>query len=144
MFDVELIFECYARRHQVPFFLFFGMTRPWIEPPVSRTIGENFTALLDLLFSNPPIPVSIFRWPYRAHYIQLVSLLLSCFIAFQFSSSDWPSQLGHKSTPTASLLRGKTPPTSVLYMTLNNLMITGAWGNAENPFIAIVHSGPES
>ena len=33
------------------------------------------------------------------------------------------SQLGLPNTPTASLLKGKTPPTSVLDMTLNNLMV---------------------
>ena len=35
-----------------------------------------------------------------------------------------PSLLGLLNTPTASLLRSKTPlPTSVLNMTLNNLMV---------------------
>ena len=31
-----------------------------------------------------------------------------------------PSRQGMLNIPTASLQRGKTPPTSVLYMTLNN------------------------
>ena len=33
-----------------------------------------------------------------------------------------PSRLGLRNTPTAPLQRGKTTPTSVLDMTLNNLM----------------------
>ena len=37
---------------------------------------------------------------------------------------SWPSRLGLQNTLTASLQRGKTPlPTSVLYITLNNLMV---------------------
>ena len=44
-------------------------------------------------------------------------------------------------TPTASQQRSKTPPTSVLDITLNNLMVSLQWcqslGNAEYPFIAI-------
>ena len=34
-----------------------------------------------------------------------------------------PSRLGPWNTPAASLQRGKTPPMSVLDMTLNNLMV---------------------
>ena len=34
-----------------------------------------------------------------------------------------PSRLELQNTPTASLQRGKTPPTSVLIMTLNNLKV---------------------
>ena len=34
-----------------------------------------------------------------------------------------PSQLELYNTLTAALQRGKTPPTSVLFMTLNNLMV---------------------
>ena len=34
----------------------------------------------------------------------------------------WPCRLGQQNTLIASLLRGKTPPMSVLDMTLNNLM----------------------
>ena len=45
----------------------------------------------------------------------------------------WPSRLGLQNTPTASLQRGNTLPTSVVDMTLNKLM-----GNAKYPFIAIV------
>ena len=37
--------------------------------------------------------------------------------------NTWPSRLGLYNTPTATLQRGKTPPTSVLGMTLNNLMV---------------------
>ena len=33
------------------------------------------------------------------------------------------SQLGLKNTPTISLPRCKTPPTSFLYMTFSNLMV---------------------
>ena len=36
------------------------------------------------------------------------------------SFSDWSCCLGLQNTPTASLQRGKTTPTSVLIMTLNN------------------------
>ena len=39
------------------------------------------------------------------------------------SQSQWPSQLGLQNTLTASLQRGKLPPTNVLDMTLNNLMV---------------------
>ena len=35
----------------------------------------------------------------------------------------WPSWLGLQNTLTASLQRGKTPPTSVLDMILNSLMV---------------------
>ena len=35
----------------------------------------------------------------------------------------WPSQLGLQNTLTAVLQRGKTPPMSVLDMTLNNLIV---------------------
>ena len=41
-----------------------------------------------------------------------------------------------QNTPTASLQKGKTLPTSVLVMTLNNLMVRRL-GNTEYPFIAI-------
>ena len=37
--------------------------------------------------------------------------------------SKWPSQLEVQNISTALLQRGKTPPTSVLDMTLNNLMV---------------------
>ena len=35
----------------------------------------------------------------------------------------WPSQLGLQFTPTASPQKGKTPLTSVLDLSLNNLMV---------------------
>ncbi len=35
----------------------------------------------------------------------------------------WPCQLGLRNTPTTFLQKDKTPPTSVLDMTLNNLMV---------------------
>ena len=38
--------------------------------------------------------------------------------------SFWPSRLELKNTPTVSLQRGKTFPTSALDMTLNNLMVS--------------------
>ena len=38
-------------------------------------------------------------------------------------SIGWLGWLGPQNTPTASLQRSKTPPTSVLDMTLNNLMV---------------------
>ena len=41
----------------------------------------------------------------------------------KFSLYIWPSQLGLLNTPTASLQIGKTLPTSVLDMTLNNFMV---------------------
>ena len=39
------------------------------------------------------------------------------------TSTQWPSRLGLQNTLTASLQRGKTPSTSVLDLTLNNLMV---------------------
>ena len=62
----------------------------------------------------------------------------------------WPSRLGLQNTLTVSLQRAKTSLTSVLGMTLNNLMIrlqyAGALGNAEYLFYchrSQVHSDPE-
>ena len=50
-----------------------------------------------------------------------------------FSLFTWPSRLGLQNTPSASLKRSKTPPTSVLDMTLNNLIVRlqGCWGFEE-------------
>ena len=42
---------------------------------------------------------------------------------YVFQRYLWPSWLGLQNTLTASLQRGKTPPTSHLDLTLNNLMV---------------------
>ena len=57
--------------------------------------------------------------------------ILSVHVISSVRMRMWPSQ----NTITASLLRGKTSPMSVLIMTLNSN--AGALGNAEYPFIAI-------
>ena len=52
-----------------------------------------------------------------------------------------PSWLGMHNTPTASLQRGKTPPTSDMNMTLDNLMVS--FGEGKAPFHCVcsqVHS----
>ena len=54
------------------------------------------------------------------------------------------SRLGLQKTPTASPQRGKTPRTSVLDMTLNNLMVRlpPVLGNLEYPFMVIAQVLP--
>ena len=44
-------------------------------------------------------------------------------IVLLISKKMWPSFLGLQKIPTDSLQRGKIPATSVLDMTLNNLMV---------------------
>ena len=63
---------------------------------------------------------------------------------------NWPSRLGLQNTLTASLQEGMIPETSVLYMTVNNLMVRfqqcGKFGEYGVPVYghrSYVHSGPE-
>ena len=49
--------------------------------------------------------------------------LFFVYCKYLIPSIPLPSWLGLENTPTASLQRGKAPPTSVLDMTLNNLMV---------------------
>ena len=52
-------------------------------------------------------------------------LLFHCYHVYLLFNpySLWPSRLGMLNTPTASLQRGKTPPTNVLIVTQNNLIV---------------------
>ena len=53
----------------------------------------------------------------------------------------WPSQLGQQNTPTASLQRSKIPPTSVLDITLSNLISNaGDLGNTEYHLLLLLPS----
>ena len=50
--------------------------------------------------------------------------MIACIISYLFDPyMQLPSRLGLQNTLTASLQRGKIPLTSVLFMTLNNLMV---------------------
>ena len=62
------------------------------------------------------------RWKYIPNRLlfKSSSRVISSTLIFQHR---WPNRLGLQNTPTASLQRGNTPPTSVLHMTLNNLMV---------------------
>ena len=51
------------------------------------------------------------------------SIYIYIYIYDRVKSAGWPSRLWLQNTLTASLQRGKTPPTSVLDITLSNLMV---------------------
>ena len=62
---------------------------------------------------------------YRTKNTRVVFFKLYAFIhlIFFLFGNFWPSRLGLQNTPTASPQRGKTPPTNVLDMTRNNLIV---------------------
>ena len=101
-----------------------------------------------LWFPNPSLSFPDFWVPCQGNQQQLVSR--PCFSAFSpllqypsfrlsfcfsFIFTAWSAEKAKfsQNTPTPPLQRGKTPPVSVLHMTLSNLKL----GNAEYPFIAI-------
>ena len=59
-------------------------------------------------------------------YLDIARELMNMWVTVIPSTKTWkkdsPVGLRLQNTTTASLQRSKTPPTSVLYMTLNNLM----------------------
>ena len=60
---------------------------------------------------------------YRGNPRDLVATLLDCKIVVSSNSGRaGQSRLGLENTPTKSLQRGKTPPKSILDMTLNKLI----------------------
>ena len=107
---------------------------------------DQFRPGFELVLSCP-FPTMITITP-RAHHSFLYSYLIqivfkrsiwlnmvqsgfsSKYMEIVHHSPRWPSRLGLQNTPTSSLQKGKTTPTSVLDMTLNNLMIVmlELWG----------------
>ena len=85
------------------------------EPMHTRRFHHNISSLLNCVDST----------------VSWLSLLTSIPIVHCFwlviQWPHWPSRLELENIPTASLQRGKTPPTSVLDMALNNLMLE-LWG----------------
>ena len=140
-------------------FKVFGMTRPGIElrspEPLANTLPIKPLGLI-LIVRNGSFEQFFPRLSIRDiasyHILSSFSFVFIFFaiISFLFFIFLLPSRLGLKNTPTASLQRGKTPPTSVLDMTLNNLMVRfqqcwsfGECGVPLHCHRSQVHSGPE-
>ena len=116
-------FNCslYSRFSTKVFFPLFSllMLIPTITPTAFVTLRLKsewfyFIIFSVLLFYSLRFYLTSFRWRFFTGVWVTASLLKSL----------WPNWLGLHNTMTASLLKGKTPPTTrVLDMTLKNLMV---------------------
>ena len=74
---------------------------------------------------HTPSSLPVWRWP-QSYWLKSFcswSYLSPTHDLFWSSKTHWPIRLRLHNTSTVSLQRSKTPPTSILDMTLNNLMV---------------------
>ena len=109
------------------FFFFFFCNLVWQRiwnPKISLSILNSNHVCLDI---SEVLMFNCCKWTCEeivktAHYDKFILLTFISLYQFYYRAS-WPSQLGLQNTQTTSLLRSKTPPISVLLMTLNNMMV---------------------
>ena len=104
------------------FFSFFlCLSLPW-----SCRLGLQNTPTAHLHRGKAPTTSALYmtRNNLMVKFQQCHSFFIHPFLSFfLWLSLSWSCRLRLKNTPTAHLHGGKTLPTSVLYMTLNNLMV---------------------
>ena len=92
---------------------------PYVKEPLNSKVIKSFV---------PELRSRYVFFEFRDSYVLCIYMNIIC--PFRISVSgygthegNWPSWLELQNTPTASMQRGKTSPTSVQVMTLNNLMV---------------------
>ena len=86
------------------------LNKSWKQHPKNQLLYSHFPPEQDILGTVRKKNTTNY------HYETLMLL-------FRKYNRNWPTWVGLQNTPTASLQRSKTPPMSILDMTLNNLMV---------------------